>query len=147
LTTRCAAADAGRAIFGDALTRDFGRFDPGQDRADALMRAFDREHPGYGFAQHMGYATPEHLDCLQRLGPCLLHRRSFAPVRGLIPKPADDHHFADNPLVRRLKRLAGSAMPRWADADRRRAPAAGRTVVEDRAAHLVLRAATRLLKR
>jgi ribonuclease HII len=58
------------------------------------MREFDREHPGYGFAQHMGYATPEHLDCLQRLGPCVLHRRSFAPVRGLIRRPADDHHFA-----------------------------------------------------
>lgn len=61
---------------------------------DALMRAFDREHPGYGFAQHMGYATPEHLACLQRLGPCVLHRCSFAPVRGLIRRPADDHHFA-----------------------------------------------------
>jgi ribonuclease HII len=61
---------------------------------DALMREFDREHPGYGFAQHMGYATPEHLDCLQRLGPCVLHRRSFAPVRGLIRRPGDDHHFA-----------------------------------------------------
>jgi ribonuclease HII len=48
---------------------------------DALMRGFDAVHPGYGFAQHMGYATPEHLDCLQRLGPCALHRRSFAPVR------------------------------------------------------------------
>jgi ribonuclease HII len=61
---------------------------------DALMREFDREHPGYGFAQHMGYATPEHLDCLQRLGPCVLHRRSFAPVRGLIRRAGDDHHFA-----------------------------------------------------
>lgn len=61
---------------------------------DALMREFDREHPGYGFAQHMGYATPEHLDCLQRLGPCVLHRRSFAPVRGLIVRPVDDHQVA-----------------------------------------------------
>ena len=61
---------------------------------DALMRGFDREHPGYGFAQHMGYATPEHLDCLQRLGPCVLHRRSFAPVRGLRRGPADGHHVA-----------------------------------------------------
>lgn len=61
---------------------------------DALMRDFDREHPGYGFAQHMGYATPEHLDCLQRLGPCVLHRRSFAPVRGLTLGSADDHHVA-----------------------------------------------------
>jgi ribonuclease HII len=48
---------------------------------DAMMRAFDVEFPGYGFAQHVGYATPDHLDCLQRLGPCPLHRRSFAPVR------------------------------------------------------------------
>jgi ribonuclease HII len=61
---------------------------------DSLMREFDREHPGYGFAQHMGYATPEHLDCLQRLGPCVLHRRSFAPVRGLIVGPVDDHQVA-----------------------------------------------------
>jgi ribonuclease HII len=48
---------------------------------DAMMRGFDAQHPGYGFAQHMGYSTPEHLQCLQRLGPCMLHRRSFAPVR------------------------------------------------------------------
>ncbi len=48
---------------------------------DAMMRTYDAQHPGYGFAQHMGYATPEHLECLQRLGPCPLHRRSFAPVR------------------------------------------------------------------
>jgi len=61
---------------------------------DRMMTALCAEHPGYGFAQHMGYATPEHLDCLQRLGPCVLHRRSFAPVRGLIRRPADDHHFA-----------------------------------------------------
>jgi ribonuclease HII len=48
---------------------------------DARMRAADAQHPGYGFAQHMGYATPEHLDCLRRLGPCQLHRTTFAPVR------------------------------------------------------------------
>jgi ribonuclease HII len=59
---------------------------------DALMRAFDVQHPGYGFAQHMGYGTPEHLDCLHRLGPCVLHRRSFAPVRGLLPVEAHAHH-------------------------------------------------------
>jgi ribonuclease HII len=60
---------------------------------DALMRAFDLEHPGYGFAQHMGYGTPEHLNCLQRLGPCPLHRRSFAPVRGLVGKPSNADHI------------------------------------------------------
>jgi ribonuclease HII len=61
---------------------------------DALMRAFDALHPGYGFARHMGYGTPEHLDCLQRLGPCPLHRRSFAPVRGLLATPSNAHHLA-----------------------------------------------------
>lgn len=38
-------------------------------------------YPGYGFEQHKGYATPFHRDALMTLGPCPLHRRSFAPVR------------------------------------------------------------------
>ncbi len=46
---------------------------------DAWMRRLDGEHPGYGFARHMGYGTPEHLEALQRLGPCPEHRLSFAP--------------------------------------------------------------------
>ena len=61
---------------------------------DAMMRTFDALHPGYGFAQHMGYGTPEHLDCLHRLGPCVLHRRSFAPVRGMVDGASHAHHFA-----------------------------------------------------
>jgi len=48
---------------------------------DRMMREFDEVHPGYGFAQHKGYSTPEHLEALQRLGPCVQHRRSFAPVQ------------------------------------------------------------------
>ena len=48
---------------------------------DALMTELDRVHPGYGFAAHKGYSTPGHLQALRRLGPCPLHRRSFAPVR------------------------------------------------------------------
>jgi ribonuclease HII len=51
---------------------------------DRIMRELDPYHPGYGFAQHKGYATPEHLAALDRLGPCSLHRRGFAPVRRLI---------------------------------------------------------------
>lgn len=47
---------------------------------DALMRALDALHPGYGFAVHVGYPTPAHLAALQRLGPSPIHRRSFAPV-------------------------------------------------------------------
>jgi ribonuclease HII len=55
---------------------------------DRLMARLDDEYPGYGFAAHKGYPTPEHLDALERLGACELHRRSFAPVArklGLIP--------------------------------------------------------------
>ena len=51
---------------------------------DRLMVALDSCHPGYGFAVHKGYPTPAHLAALQRLGPCLQHRRSFAPVRLLL---------------------------------------------------------------
>ena len=47
---------------------------------DRLMVAFDAQYPGYGFARHKGYGTTEHLDALRRLGPCPIHRRSFAPV-------------------------------------------------------------------
>ena len=50
-------------------------------RRDWIMLELDREFPGYGFAQHKGYATPEHRAALTRLGPCSQHRRSFAPVR------------------------------------------------------------------
>ena len=39
-------------------------------------------HPGYGFADNKGYATARHLQSLERLGPCQIHRRSFAPVKG-----------------------------------------------------------------
>jgi ribonuclease HII len=48
---------------------------------DALMCELDRAHPGYGFARHKGYPTPEHFEALGRLGACPIHRRSFAPVR------------------------------------------------------------------
>ncbi|MEO6968701.1 MAG: ribonuclease HII [Rhodanobacteraceae bacterium] len=47
---------------------------------DRLMREWDSHWPGYGFARHKGYSVPEHLEALRRLGPCPLHRRSFAPV-------------------------------------------------------------------
>ena len=40
----------------------------------------DREYPGYGFAKHKGYPTPEHMKALAKLGPCPEHRRSFGPV-------------------------------------------------------------------
>jgi len=48
---------------------------------DSLMRELDARYPGYGFAHNAGYPTPEHFAALARLGPTVIHRRSFAPVR------------------------------------------------------------------
>jgi ribonuclease HII len=50
---------------------------------DDLMRCYDREFPGYGFAEHKGYPTEAHRDAIRRLGPCAIHRRSFT----LLPPP------------------------------------------------------------
>ncbi len=55
---------------------------------DAFMVAADAREPGYGFARHKGYGTPQHLQALWRQGPCPLHRRSFEPVRSAGSRPA-----------------------------------------------------------
>lgn len=51
---------------------------------DREMHRYENEYPGYGFAQHKGYGTAQHLHALQNLGVLDCHRRSFAPVRNLI---------------------------------------------------------------
>lgn len=48
---------------------------------DRMMRDVDAAFPGYGFAQHKGYGTRQHLSSLERLGACPIHRYTFAPVR------------------------------------------------------------------
>jgi ribonuclease HII len=48
---------------------------------DAEMCALHDRYPQYGFDQHKGYATAEHLEAVGRLGPCAIHRRSFHAVR------------------------------------------------------------------
>lgn len=47
---------------------------------DRIMVSLHAAYPGYGFDRHKGYGTREHLDALERFGPCPAHRRSFAPV-------------------------------------------------------------------
>ncbi len=51
---------------------------------DEEMAAFESLYPGYGFAQHKGYPTAKHLEALRERGPCVIHRRSFAPVAALL---------------------------------------------------------------
>jgi len=45
---------------------------------DAIMVGLAAEHPAYGWDVNKGYASPDHLDALRRLGPCAQHRRSWA---------------------------------------------------------------------
>lgn len=54
---------------------------------DRLMESHDREYPGYGFAKHKGYGTAMHLNALQTLGPCTIHRKTFAPVKNCLEAP------------------------------------------------------------
>ncbi len=51
---------------------------------DEEMEALDAIYPGYGFAGHKGYPTVAHREALVRLGPCVIHRRSYAPVAALL---------------------------------------------------------------
>ncbi len=48
---------------------------------DRIMVEMDKLHPGYNFLNNKGYPTPQHLDCVKRLGPCPIHRRSFHPLK------------------------------------------------------------------
>jgi ribonuclease HII len=50
---------------------------------DRLMEQLENKYPGYGFAQHKGYGTPEHQSAIRALGPCAIHRISFQFIREL----------------------------------------------------------------
>lgn len=50
---------------------------------DRIMRDLGRLYPGYGLESHAGYATEQHRQAVQQLGPCPAHRRSFRPVRDM----------------------------------------------------------------
>lgn len=81
---------------------------------DAEMTRLHERFPQYGFDKHKGYATPEHLDRLGRLGPCELHRRSFYPV-GIFQKDLfavawgameEERRLRSHALVCEARRLA-----------------------------------------
>jgi ribonuclease HII len=57
---------------------------------DRLMARVALAHPGYGFERNMGYSVPEHFAALDRLGPTIHHRRSFAPVAAQYDDPVAD---------------------------------------------------------
>lgn len=79
----CCAARA--IVDGDALEPAIGAASIlAKVARDRILCELDAIHPGYGFARHKGYPTPEHFAALERLGPCAVHRRSFAPVQRVL---------------------------------------------------------------
>ena len=62
---------------------------------DGMMSEADAMYPGYGFASHKGYATAEHRRRLSELGPCPIHRRTFAPVRLVADQEESGVHAQD----------------------------------------------------
>lgn len=66
---------------------------------DQRMRSLAETYPGYGFEAHKGYPVKAHVEALERLGPCPVHRRSFAPVRKALGlEPAQGELFGDEPF-------------------------------------------------
>ena len=51
---------------------------------DRMMIELDKKWPEYGFKRHKGYATPEHLEAIEKWGPCLIHRETFDPIKSLL---------------------------------------------------------------
>ena len=67
-------------VGGDRLHRSIGAASIlAKTARDAVLVELDIQFPHYGFAQHKGYATPQHLEALRRHGPCAVHRKSFSP--------------------------------------------------------------------
>jgi ribonuclease HII len=72
-------------IHGDALSASIAAASiVAKTTRDDFMNEMNLLYPGYGFASHKGYPTPEHLRALKQLGPLQIHRRSFGPVRELL---------------------------------------------------------------
>jgi ribonuclease HII len=65
---------------------------------DRLMMRVGLAHPGYGFERHMGYSVPEHFAALKELGPCVHHRKSFAPVAEKLLAGVPPEDIAELPL-------------------------------------------------
>ncbi len=61
---------------------------------DRLLEECDARYPHYGFRQHKGYATEQHLAAILKHGPCPLHRKSFDPVKSMLnPQPVQVELF------------------------------------------------------
>lgn len=63
---------------------------------DSYMDKMDFKYPNYGFKHHKGYCTKEHLEALDKYGPCEIHRQSFTPVSKFYTKQLKLNLFEDD---------------------------------------------------
>src|SRR5262252_624042 len=92
-----AGCDCEAVIRGDAIVASIAAASiVAKVTRDRLMARLALDHPGYGFERHMGYAVPEHIQALTRLGPTIHHRRSFAPIR--LASADDNEEILPSPL-------------------------------------------------
>lgn len=81
------AIDHTSIIHGDALSASIGAASIiAKVTRDEYMDKMDIKYPNYGFKHHKGYCTKEHLEALEKYGPCEIHRKSFAPVKKFYTK-------------------------------------------------------------
>lgn len=74
-------------IHGDALSASIGAASIiAKVTRDEYMDKMDIKYPNYGFKHHKGYCTKEHLEALEKYGPCEIHRKSFTPVKKFYTK-------------------------------------------------------------
>lgn len=74
--------DADYVIKGDAKIEGIGAASIlAKVTRDRQMEEQSKIYPGYGFEKHKGYGTKVHMDALKELGPCEIHRFSYAPVK------------------------------------------------------------------
>lgn len=74
-------------IHGDALSASIGAASIiAKVTRDEYMDKMDIKYPNYGFKHHKGYCTKEHLEALEKYGPCEIHRKSFAPLKKFYTK-------------------------------------------------------------
>lgn len=72
-------------IKGDALSHSIAAASIiAKETRDRLMETYDMQYPGYAFAKHKGYGTKKHLEAINELGPCQIHRKSFEPIKSLL---------------------------------------------------------------
>lgn len=100
----CAAPQRG-IVRGDSLSASIAAASIiAKTTRDAMMIELDAQYPGYGFAGHKGYPTPQHFEALRRLGVSPIHRRSYRPVREALElEPVQAALFDAAPAISNLE--------------------------------------------